>query len=222
MSGERGGLADCVQVIEHGLPDPPPRLSRRVRLVPVSVDVDGDTAAVVFARRGVSGRPEVDVRLLTRQRGDWRLHGGGGGGPDDPLAPRPPAADLGGYVRELGGPGVLVRDWPVPVPVPRPGGWAQARRLLVSAEVTSLVVRRRGSPARTLAVPTHGQLVVVWRGRRSGPTVQALDAGGQRLARVRLGAPRVGRRLRRSYRGGGPAQDTAYLRLVGRRFRLPF
>ncbi len=45
-------------------------LSRRVRHIPVAVDRDGDVAATMFLRRGVSGEPWIDVHSLERDARD--------------------------------------------------------------------------------------------------------------------------------------------------------
>jgi hypothetical protein len=55
------------------------RLSRRHRRLPLCADVNGDSAVTVFARRGVSGAPEIDVHLLCRTRGEWQWLGGAAG-----------------------------------------------------------------------------------------------------------------------------------------------
>ena len=142
------------------LADPPPRLSRRRRLIPMAADADGDAAAVLFARRGVSGQPCFELLLFEWAEG-WRLAGeSGGSAEDDVLAERPPASLLGGPLRWEGGGschsglgGVLHRR-----------RWLHHAQVRAAAEAHEVGVRgRRGE--RTLPVWRHGQLVVIWYGR---------------------------------------------------------
>ncbi len=102
MSYDR--LAECLRLIEHGPPAvTPERLSRRVRYVPLAVDVVGDVAAAMFVRRSVSGTAEVEDHALQRVSGQWQMLGGSGGSaPDNALSDRPPAAELGGLVQGHG------------------------------------------------------------------------------------------------------------------------
>ena len=164
------------------LAGPPPRLSRRRRLVPMAADVDCDAAAVLFARRGVSGQPCFEL-LLFDQAGDggWQFAGGSGGSAeDDVLAERPPAYVLGGPLRWEGG-GSCRSDL-----APRIGlrrrRWLNHAQVRAAAEAHEVHVRgSRGE--RVLPVWRHGQLVVVWRGR-GAPELTARDAHGRPLGRV--------------------------------------
>ncbi len=173
-------LAESLRLIEVGITDDPLRLSRRRRFAAVAVDVDGDVACTWFVRCGAGG-PLSETHLLARERGVWRLLGGGGGGHlDGGLADRQPADVLGHYVGVRGG-GAVVRN--ADRLLPWAGQWVRDAELSVSREVAGVeVVGRRARPRR-LRVPRHGHLVVVWATRRP-PEVVAYDADGRRLATV--------------------------------------
>ena len=152
----------------------------------MAVDVDGDVAVCMFARRGV-GRIVKEIHVLALRDGEWTTLGGGGSdGAQDLLADRPAALSrfLG-----LGVPGVDPRvmastgsggvsdggDGTGPSP-PR---WINYAELRVNADVTSVRVA-----GRLLVVPWHGRVVVVWLGLP--PLVVALDEGGKSLAEMQL------------------------------------
>jgi hypothetical protein len=168
-------LAESVAILEGApLPDVA-QLSRRVRFAPLAVDRDGDVAATMFLRRGVSGVPEVDVHTLELTEGGWRMLGGGSGPGDEATGPRPRLADLGSPAVSHGGGGTARsrrgrlgwtrHDWI---------SWAELR---VAEEVSALRVG-----ARLLPVARHGCAVVVWA--RAAPGVVALDASGAVLGPV--------------------------------------
>ncbi len=174
-------VAEGQRILTGGLPEPPVRLSRRHRLAALAADVDGDVAAVLFARRGTSGQPWFEVVVFERDHGGgWESPGGSGGqAEDDILDDRPPAAALGAPLRWEGGgtcQGTLA-------PRLRPGLLGlRGRRLLnhtlVRAAAETAQVRVRGAHGeRTLPVPRHGQLVVVWRGR-SAPSLTPWSENG--------------------------------------------
>ncbi|WP_222195103.1 hypothetical protein [Modestobacter italicus] len=171
-------LTESLALIEHGLRSDATRLSRRRRSLAVAVDVDGDVACTLFVRRSV-GYVANEAHLLERRGTAWHLLGGGGGGwPDDGLADRPAAEQLGALVAVRGG-GSVLRG-----PTRRmPWGARYARyaQLRAGAEVHTVVV----GAVRELLVPRHGNLVVVWRGRRP-PSVTAHDGSGQLLGSVLL------------------------------------
>ncbi|MDP5181718.1 hypothetical protein QOZ88_03635 [Blastococcus sp. BMG 814] len=170
-------FAESIAIIEHGVPDAPPRLSRRRRFAALAVDVDGDVACTYFARRGVGSVAE-ETWVLVRRGQEWMLLGGGGGGlEDDDLADRPAAAALGGQLVLTGGGSVLRNGGRL---LPWGARYASYATLRASREVDRLRVG-----ARLLAVPRHGHLVVVWAGRRP-PTAETLAADGHRLGRRRL------------------------------------
>lgn len=165
--------ADGVRVIDQGLPDGPVRLSRRHRHAVLTMDVDGDAAAVTFVARAKRGRPELYVWMSTwtyeRRDGEWRSLGGGGGncGPDE-LRARPTRDELGAYIESSGGGWTNTRAGSL-LPFPRRGiSYANVR---VSAEVDVL---RVGS--RQISTPDHGHQVIVWSSRRA-PKVEALSGG---------------------------------------------
>ncbi len=170
------------RILAEGLPEPPARLSRRHRLVALAADVDGDAAAVLFARRGTSGQPWFEVVVFEKHRGGgWESPGGSGGAAeDDILDDRPPSAALGAPLRWEGGGACRGRLAPrLP-----PGVWRGRRLLnhtLVRAAAETAQVRVRGAHGeRTLPVPRHGQLIVVWRGR-AAPSLTPWSAAGMRI-----------------------------------------
>jgi hypothetical protein len=162
------------------LADPPPRLSRRHRLIPMAADVDADAAAVLFARRGVSGQPCFELLLFEWAEG-WRLAGdSGGSAEDDVLAERPPASLLGGPLRWEGG-GSCHSDLSPRIGLRRQP-WIYHAQVRAAAEAHEVGVRgRRGE--RRLPVRRHGQLVVIWRGH-GAPQLTARDAHGRPLGRT--------------------------------------
>jgi hypothetical protein len=168
-------LAESVGLLE-GAPLPGgARLSRRVRHVPLAVDRDGDVAATMFLRRGVSGVPLLDVHTLELTEGGWRMLGGGGGPGDEATEARPRLADLGSPSVSHGHGGTartrssrLGRS---------KDNWVAWARLRVAAEISVLRV-----DTRLLPVAGHGCAVVVWT--REPPRVAALDASGAVLGSV--------------------------------------
>jgi hypothetical protein len=178
-------LAESVRLLEGApLPDAA-RLSRRVRHLPLAVDRDGDVAATLFLRRGVSGIPLLESHVLERTAGGWRSLGGGGGPADEVLEARPRLAVLGAPAVSHGSGGVA-----------RPGrglvpwignGWISYAELNLAAEVAVL---RAGS--RVLPIPAHGCAIVVWT--RTAPRVTALDADGADLGDVAVVRSRIRRR----------------------------
>ena len=170
--------AESVRLLQGApLPDRA-RLSRRVRHLPLAADRDGDVAATMFLRRGVSGVPLLDVHTLERVRGSWRMLGGGGGPGHEAVEPRPRLADLGAPVvsHGSGGPGRTLGRW-------RRDGWVGWAELRLAQEVAVLRVG-----ARQLRVAGHGWALVVWA--RRPPPVTALDASGAELGPVPIRVPR--------------------------------
>lgn len=180
-------VAEGRRILTCGLPEPPARLSRRHRLAALAADADGDVAAVLFARRGTSGQPWFEVVVFERGRSGWESSGGTGGqAEDDILDDRPPSAALGAQLRWEGGGACRGRQaprWWSGAPGARLG--LRGRRLLnhtlVRAAAETQQVRVRGVHGeRVLAVPRHGQLVVVWRGR-AAPSLTAWSENGVRI-----------------------------------------
>lgn len=174
MSYDR--LAESVRLLEGAAPADDARLSRRVRWLPLAVDRDGDVAATMFLRRGVSGVAELDVHSLELLDGRWRLLGGGSGPRDLVGDPRPALADLAALAvnREGGG---TARSGPLGWDRSRWVWWAELR---VAREAAALLV----DGERRIPVAAHGMAVVVWTDRR--PEVAALDAAGVVLGPVPL------------------------------------
>ena len=170
-------LAESVALIEGAVPDSPPRLSRRRRFAPLAVDVDGDVACTLFARRSV-GHVAEETWTLARRGQEWALLGGGGGGfEEDALADRPDRAALGGHLVGNGG-GATIRN--AGRLMPWGARYVSYAVLRASREVARVVVG-----ARELPVPRHGHLVVVWAGRQP-PTATAWSADGRPLGGRRL------------------------------------
>ncbi|MGY1839910.1 MULTISPECIES: hypothetical protein [unclassified Modestobacter] len=170
-------LAESIALIEGGVPEAPPRLSRRRRFAPLAVDVDGDVACTLFARRGVGSVAE-ETWALVRRGQEWALLGGGGGGlEDEDLADRPDAAAQGGHLRWTGG-GSAARNAGRLMP------WG-ARHVSYAVLRASREVDRVVVGAREIRVPRHGHLVVVWGGKQP-PTAAAVAADGRRLVVLRV------------------------------------
>ncbi len=179
MSYDR--LAESVRLLEGEPPASDARLSRRVRFVPLAADRDGDVAATMFLRRGVSGVPELDVHSLELVGGAWRLLGGGSGPGDLAVEPRPALADLPAHAVSRGG-GGTARSAPLGWDRSRWVWWAELR---VAREVAALLVNGE----RRIPVAAHGLALVVWTERR--PEISAIDAAGALLGVVTLPEPRA-------------------------------
>jgi hypothetical protein len=146
-------------------------LSRRRRRLPLCADLDRDSAATVFARRGVSGTPEIDVHLLCRTRGEWRWLGGGGGSGDLLYTVPDGWAKLHrGY--SPAGAGAATPD----------GRWLGAAYLVTDGSVSSLLVN-----GRELSVEANGSACVVWTGH-TPPRVALLSAAKDVLEILDLGS----------------------------------
>lgn len=82
-------VAESRRLIESRELTPVTRLSRRRRHAAMAVDVAGDVAVTMFARRSVGCTVE-EIHVLALQGGEWMMLGGGGGpADDDALAQRP-------------------------------------------------------------------------------------------------------------------------------------
>ena len=182
--------AESLRLIESRHVEPVPRLSRRRRFAPMGVDVVGDVAVTMFARRGV-GCSLSETYVLSRRDGHWRLLGGGSDAErNDLLADRParlprepahgpgarPGIDPsivrlegGGGVRDSGG----RADW-----LPWSGRWISYVVLRVNAQVASLE-----TDGRQLVVPWHGRVVIASTKRRPSG-VKVYDDRGQSLGEV--------------------------------------
>ncbi|MBC7310141.1 MAG: hypothetical protein H5T81_08970 [Tetrasphaera sp.] len=182
--------AESVRLIESRHVEAVPRLSRRRRFAPMGVDVVGDVAVTMFARRGV-GCSLSETYVLSKRDGHWRLLGGGSDTEsDDLLADRPPRLpeepayghsdhtgidpsilrlEGSGGVRDSGGRG----DW-----LPWSGRWISYVVLQVSAQVASLE-----TDGRDLLVPWHGRVVIASTKRRPS-LVKVYDNRGQLLGEV--------------------------------------
>jgi hypothetical protein len=170
-------LAESVRILEHGVPEAPPRLSRRRRFAALAADVDGDAACTLFVVRG-PGHVRQEAHVLVRRDGTWTMLGGGGGGSDtDGLADRPPPERLGGPVVVSGSGSVLSNaDRLMP--------WG-ARYIRYAEVRASSAVHTVEVGDRVLRVPRHGNLVVVWASRRP-PAAVARAADGRVVCDVAL------------------------------------
>lgn len=87
-------LQESVALIEAGHAEPVRSLSRR-RFAAMAVDVAGDVAVTMFARRGV-GCVQQEIHVLALRDGAWTWLGGGGASSDDGLLAHRPAVLLPG------------------------------------------------------------------------------------------------------------------------------
>ncbi|MBA2388880.1 MAG: hypothetical protein H0V67_01380 [Geodermatophilaceae bacterium] len=159
----------------------PDRLSRRRRFAPLAVDVAGDVAVTMFARRGVNGEVWRDSHVLCLRRDAWRVLGGGSGSAADNLLSERSSVQLDRLWMRTGSGGTN-RDAGRLVPFPPPR-WIRYVSLRVAAEVQVVDVAGR----RRIVVPRHGTVCVVWGSRRP-PTVTLLDADGDELERISAAA----------------------------------
>lgn len=171
-------MAESVRLLEGGPPASDARLSRRVRWLPLAADRDGDVAATMFLRRGVSGIPELDVHSLELHDGRWRMLGGSGGPGAAALELRPDRASLQALAVSFGSGGTVRSSsrslgW-------APNQWVWWAELRVAREVAELLVNGE----RPIPVAEHGLALVVWTERR--PEISALDASGVVLGVVTL------------------------------------
>lgn len=167
-------LAESRRMIAEGVPEMPFRLTRRRRFIPVAFDVDGEVAATLFLRRGVSGNPWLEAWALERRDGDWTILGGGSGdGYDHVFEPR---ESLDGLFVSYGS-GWTTRS--AGRSLPGFGGISNAEMRLGS-QVAALRVRNR-----TIEVPSHGVAIVVWPTRRR-PRIMALASAGEPLGEISL------------------------------------
>ena len=168
-------LTESLRLLDGAPPAQIARLSRRVRFLALAVDRDGDVAATIFLRRGVSGEALLDTHVLERTADRWRLLGGGGGPGDHALGARPGSVEIG--IAVCHGAGGVARSGNRLLPWRRRDGWTSFAEIRAAREVAVLRVGERIVP-----VAAHGCAVVVWT--RRPPRVQALDADGAVLGEV--------------------------------------
>jgi hypothetical protein len=182
-------VRESVTLIEAGCAEPVRSLTRRRRFAAMAVDVSDDVAVTMFARRGV-GCVHQEVHHLALREDGWAWLGGGGGTSDERLlADRPaslsemslfgpdaPKSSDPRIIASVGAGGTLdTRGQDEP---PDGGRWISRSIIRVNAEVESVEVFNR-----TLIVPWHGYVVVVWCG--PPPDAVARDATGKWLAELR-------------------------------------
>ena len=159
-------------MIANGVPEIPFKLTRRRRFIPVAFDVDGEVAATLFLRRGVSGNPWLEAWSLERRNGEWEVRGGGSGdGYDELFEPR---ESIEGLFVSCGS-GWTSRGLGRFLPSSRGVSHAEMR---LGPQVAALRVRRR-----TIAIPSHGMAIVVWSTRRP-PAITALSSTGESLGEI--------------------------------------
>lgn len=164
-------LAESVALIDSRRLDPVRRLTRRTRFAAMAVDVAGDLAATMFARRG-AGCIWQEVHVLALREGKWTYLGGGSATAGDDLLADRPVALSGRLTRGPGGvtssaPQIMrgnghggVLDGGDGTPhEPGSGRWISYGIARVSSRVSSVQVSDRWVP-----VPWHGQVLVVWSG----------------------------------------------------------
>lgn len=172
-------LEESVRLLNGEAPSQQLRLSRRTRHLPVAVDQDGDVAATLFLRRGVSAEAWLDVHALERAGSSWRVLGGGSGNrAGDVFGPRPSLADLDAVAVEFGAGGCVRNAGRL---MPWGARWLRWVELRVADEVATLAL-----PTREVAVAEHGVAVVVWTSRRP-PVLVATDGQGGCLGQVTIG-----------------------------------
>lgn len=176
-------LHESVRLLQGEPPPDSVGLSRRRRHAALAVDRDGDVAATLFLRRGVSGEPWLDAHTLESTRDGWRVLGGGGSNAgENALDPRPSLEELEGPTRCFGG-GATARN--ADRRMPWGAKWVSYAELRVATEVSHLRV-----DDRVLPVAEHGVAIVVWALRP--PQTVAQDRTGRSLGTARLspGLPR--------------------------------
>lgn len=173
-----------VRLIESGITADPRRLSRRCRFAAVAYDIHADIAATWFVRRG-HPVPQHEIHVLGLEKGRWQVRFGGKfGDGDDRLSDRPGLDVLGAPLVIQACGGLIPPNVPHAGPAPDQLGYVALR----AASTVGSVALDRGD---TLAVPRHGNLLVVWR--RQAPVANALDADGAHLVSVNLGEGRPDR-----------------------------
>jgi hypothetical protein len=185
-------LGESVALIESRHIEPVRSLTRRRRFAAMGVDVSGDAAVSMFARRGV-GCVHQETHVLARHDRTWKWVGGTSVGTDQQLLADRPAMLTAGHV----GRGMPVSSDPRVMAGSGPGGardcgwrtdkpsdvgrWISYAILEVNSEVTSVEALDR-----SLRVPWHGKVVLVWCGDEPSRVVARSDSG-EALAELRFG-----------------------------------
>lgn len=168
-------VAQSLALIEVGLVEDPPWLSRRRRHAALAVNVDGDLACTVFMHRYNSGALEQRIDVHTRRRGTWVSVGDHRSNVDDDrLSDRPAAATLGGlvYVVDTG-----VVQTNADRAFPWPARNIHYALLRAAREINTVTVAHRSIP-----VPRHGHVVAVWNTRHAPRVVAHGDHQSTRIA----------------------------------------
>lgn len=171
-------LEESRKLITEGVPEVTFRLTRRRRFLPVACDVDGELAATLFLRRGVSGDPWLESWTLKHSKGEWVLLGGGAGnGYEEVFTPRPSMSEWGSLAIDYGGGSTLVNADRL---MPWGARYVDYARMRLVSEVARLLIR-----SRSIDVPQHGLAIVVWA-TKTPPEVRAVSASGSLMGVVDL------------------------------------
>ncbi|GMA30725.1 hypothetical protein [Litorihabitans aurantiacus] len=182
-------LAESLRLIETGTLAPRASLSRSCRHLAMAVDVAGNYAVTMFARRSV-GRTVIDSWVLARRDGSWSMICGetGSNAAEHRLQYRPARLDVG-LPPELGlsshiatSHTGMARDTGVRSVFRPTGRWVYFTSVKVSAEVATVSIS-----GRQVIVPWHGEVPFVWTGRR--PQIEARAEDGTLLGQDRPCAP---------------------------------
>jgi hypothetical protein len=184
-------LRESVALIKAGRAEPVRSLTRRRRFAAMGVDVSSDVAASMFARRGV-GCIHQEIHVLALRDRAWKWLGGGGSSSTQQLLADRPAALSGPFLlgqhaavssdsRVIGctGAGGTLDDRGQDEPFDG-GRWISHSVIRVSAEVATVEAF-----TRSLVVPWHGHVLLVWCGGGAPPSIVARSASGDELAELR-------------------------------------
>ena len=185
-------LEESVALIDSREVEPVRRLTRRRRFAPLGVDVSGDLAVTLFARRGV-GSVWQETHVLARRAGAWTWLGGGGGTSDERVfADRPGelpdrqtltngvATASDPRVMFSNGAGGVLDDQGRADGLMDGARWVSYAIIEVSALVGSVEVF-----GRPLTVPWHGHVPLVWCDNPQ-PHAIARDRSGDTVGELRL------------------------------------
>lgn len=175
--------AECIRTIERKVVDDSYRFSRRHRWKPLAFDVHGDDAVVLVATRGKRTGGGITAHLYCRREGGWvpMGSGGGGGGGENRTLPLRPAPGERWFLPASNGMSLDSETT----------GLLRSKHVCYLAFQVAEGVSHAQWRGHRRAVPDHGFVCVVWRGR-SMPTVELFGLDGGRvdeLGREELRSP---------------------------------